>query len=416
MRLLLTLLSSGAYVCRSYVLVDLSSIFVTNSGDWWSSIIGTRCTLFGCTWNPTTNVYTTPGGVPLLLVPGKYVLTDNGGGGTVTLNFNTAIYGNATRVYIAPFSCWGYAGSTTASISFWSLGNGAATNPDVIVTLVGGVDYRDFVQNMYTNTLSPPAIAILDNGLYGNGQGLRLDRAVLYLPAIFATGISRFRIVDTGSFGVSRLGFYALTVGDPTTSLNCLVGYYCATPTQMQLCAAGSFGSTTVNTAATCNGLCTAGYYCPAGSVSATSIICPVGSYCPIGSGSPVLCTCASSCRIEGMSTNPTCSPIATYTPLQTRTISMRASRCSSVTRTMTVATSLSVSSSVSASALATTSGRVTPSSCYAAAGSYCSALNVALLCPAGTYGATTGLTSASCSGPCAGGYYGDKPGMTLPT
>ena len=37
-------------------------------------------------------------------------------------------------------------------------------------------------------------------------------------------------------------------------------------------------------------GLCTAGYYCPNGSVSAEDIDCPVGHYCPLGSSTPQPC------------------------------------------------------------------------------------------------------------------------------
>ena len=37
-------------------------------------------------------------------------------------------------------------------------------------------------------------------------------------------------------------------------------------------------------------GLCTAGYYCPNGSVSAEDIDCPVGHYCPLGSSAPQPC------------------------------------------------------------------------------------------------------------------------------
>ena len=36
--------------------------------------------------------------------------------------------------------------------------------------------------------------------------------------------------------------------------------------------------------------------------------------------------------------------------------------------------------------------------------------------CPAGTYGATTGLSAATCSGKCSAGFYGSVAGQTEPT
>src|SRR3989344_5089607 len=55
-------------------------------------------------------------------------------------------------------------------------------------------------------------------------------------------------------------------------------------------CAAGYYGSSTGQTAATCNGQCTAGYYCTAGSTSATQNVCGTGKYCPTGSSGATNC------------------------------------------------------------------------------------------------------------------------------
>ncbi|MCX6807647.1 MAG: hypothetical protein NTZ80_02500, partial [Patescibacteria group bacterium] len=65
-------------------------------------------------------------------------------------------------------------------------------------------------------------------------------------------------------------------------------GYYSPAANNLRSqCAAGRYGSTTTNSASTCNGACTAGYYCPAGSVSAAASACGGnGFYCPAGSGS----------------------------------------------------------------------------------------------------------------------------------
>lgn len=49
-------------------------------------------------------------------------------------------------------------------------------------------------------------------------------------------------------------------------------------------CPPGRYG-TGSSTTSNCSGLCTAGYYCPAGSTTATAMVCPAGYYCPAGTG-----------------------------------------------------------------------------------------------------------------------------------
>ena len=58
------------------------------------------------------------------------------------------------------------------------------------------------------------------------------------------------------------------------------------------------------------------------------------------------------------------------------------------------------------------------PPACAAPAGSFCDAAagGAITLCPLGTYGATAGLTSATCSGLCSSGFFGDTAGLTSPT
>ena len=56
-----------------------------------------------------------------------------------------------------------------------------------------------------------------------------------------------------------------------------------------RLCAAGRYGVHTRETNSSCTGPCTAGYYCPAGSISDKQIRCPdAASYCPQESAQPV--------------------------------------------------------------------------------------------------------------------------------
>ena len=75
----------------------------------------------------------------------------------------------------------------------------------------------------------------------------------------------------------------------------CSSGSYCVNGTS-QLCPGGTFGCANRLSEAVCNGLCNAGYYCPAGSTSnqqhacggnvsnpyATAVYCPAGSPLPL--------------------------------------------------------------------------------------------------------------------------------------
>lgn len=68
----------------------------------------------------------------------------------------------------------------------------------------------------------------------------------------------------------------------------CPRGSYCLEGMR-HLCPAGRYGAYKQNTNASCTGLCTAGYYCPPGSITDMQVRCPdAASYCPTGSAAPV--------------------------------------------------------------------------------------------------------------------------------
>jgi hypothetical protein len=79
-------------------------------------------------------------------------------------------------------------------------------------------------------------------------------------------------------------GFYALPTPDGLyfNAVMCEAGRLC-TGGIARLCPAGRYGSAPGMTAAECAGNCSAGYYCPAGSVSPTQTNCSdgPGSFCP---------------------------------------------------------------------------------------------------------------------------------------
>lgn len=170
----------------------------------------------------------------------------------------------------------------------------------------------------------------------------------------------------------------------------CLIGHYCPsgsiTPTR---CSAGVIGSSTGLSTPSCTSPCPIANYCLEGSTSGTS--CPAGKY---GATTNLpTSSCSGNCPagyICGVGTGDTntmqdCGPIGVY--------------CLAGT--------------------ASTAGRKTPQVGYYSSpptlngatqaicptGHYCTN-GLKKKCPKGTYGASDGLTSASCSGQCRKGYH----------
>ncbi|ETP31356.1 hypothetical protein F442_19775 [Phytophthora nicotianae P10297] len=116
------------------------------------------------------------------------------------------------------------------------------------------------------------------------------------------------------------------------------------------LCPAGRYGDKPGETSPLCTGLCTRGYYCPEGSTSPTQMECGGdGFICRTGSREPLLI------------------PQGYYSVGITNTTRFFQRPCEP--------------------------------------GYFC-ANGVKYQCPAGTYGATSGLSTADCSGKCAPGYF----------
>ncbi|GBG23860.1 NACHT, LRR and PYD domains-containing protein 12 [Hondaea fermentalgiana] len=159
------------------------------------------------------------------------------------------------------------------------------------------------------------------------------------------------------------------------------------------LCPAGTFGEVTALSISTCSGSCAPGFYCPAGSTSATQEICPLGSYCPEGTPGPNTFRC----------------PLGTYNDAVGLTSIEECPVCEASPGFVCAVGSSS-----------TPSEDVIP----CPLGHYCTGIGLPLPCPSGTYGDEEGLDSPDCSGlcpegqwcaegtadpaatPCPGGYY----------
>jgi hypothetical protein len=170
--------------------------------------------------------------------------------------------------------------------------------------------------------------------------------------------------VGAGWPSTVQSGYYSSGGGSSSTQTSetaCPAGSYCVGGVRLD-CPGGRYGNVTMLTLSSCSGSCSAGYYCPAGSISATAFACGNNTvYCPAGAAAPLNVG------------------VGNY--------------------------SVGVSAST----------RDSQSVC--AAGSYCSG-GVSTSCPSGVYGNTSGLSSAACSGLCLAGYYcplGTNQPTTLP-
>ena len=123
----------------------------------------------------------------------------------------------------------------------------------------------------------------------------------------------------------------------------CPRGYYCINGVRSP-CPGGTFGNSTGLASSSCSGFCPSGSYCPP--ASAAPILCPdSNTYCPFKTASPKNVE-------EGYYSNP----VRSYQLICPR-------------------------------------------------GSYCTA-GLQILCPAGTFGSTEGLSTPLCSGVCPEGFY----------
>lgn len=254
---------------------------------------------------------------------------------------------------------------------------------------------------------------------------------------------------------------FSLSVGCFLTFSNVSVnfvfrrGYFCAEGART-LCPAGRYGDRFGLSSAACSGVCAAGYYCPAGSISATQLPCPAGQYgsevgmtnsacsgvcaegyhCPPGSTSATQLPCAllrrsnvpPSNAVDNNGTRISADPFLARqqvywsqfnVTVTQRLVSSTATTASTSNTEMQYLYTIDPTSSVfcpktSARPIPVFLGHYTVGGSNSStrtdqvlcpAGSYCTG-GIRQPCPAGRYGFLTGLTSSNCSGLCAKGYY----------
>ncbi|EEY68393.1 uncharacterized protein PITG_04849 [Phytophthora infestans T30-4] len=261
-------------------------------------------------------------------------------------------------------------------------------------------------------------------------------------------------------------GYYTVTFPTDQSDLpssageqiRCDKGYYCVLGTR-RACPAGVFGESTRVTTPECSASCPKGSYCPeatvvpipcppgtyGGEIGLTSAqcsgLCPIGHYCTIGTITPEPCpsgtygatpglissACSSTCSTVNkvLSCLPSPCPAGYYCALATTV----PQECGSVEKfcptgssapttaapgyytTWKAYTGTSVTGEqlalqyVEGNSLAIRNQTTRSNQHICEKGSYCSG-GVKRLCPAGTYGATDGLSTATCTALCPAGFY----------
>lgn len=112
------------------------------------------------------------------------------------------------------------------------------------------------------------------------------------------------RIFQLQAVSSCKPGFYCPAGSSSATQAVCSGGYFCGagSSTATQYSCAGGVYCPASSTVATGAGPCSAGYYCPSGSSSATQTVCGLGTFCPSGSSAPTPCTAGAHCNATGLS------------------------------------------------------------------------------------------------------------------
>ncbi|GMF12012.1 unnamed protein product [Phytophthora lilii] len=152
-------------------------------------------------------------------------------------------------------------------------------------------------------------------------------------------------------------------------------------------CPAGTYGATPGLASSACSSTCSS----VNGGLICLPAPCPAGFYCPLASTEPIECGSVSVFCPEG-SSMPTAATAGYYTTWKAYT---------GLSATGEELALQYVEHQQLAAANETT--RLNQHVCEM--GSYCIA-GVKRLCPAGTYGSSEGLSTASCTAPCPAGYY----------
>ena len=239
---------------------------------------------------------------------------------------------------------------------------------------------------------------------------------------------------STNASGVPCVaGYCCPTMGAPVLCTS--PGYWCpagSVSSADAMCDAGYYGISASYTSGACQGPCTprAGYFCAPGSFTAAGAPCPVGSYCVSMAAPPILCASGAYGLSQGLSTPgctgpcnagyycPAGSTSATAVPCPPGTYAAVRGSNSSACQGLVRAGYFSTGGAVSPTDIACPPGRygatpgATDEACSGpcAAGYYCDGAATSptqQACPLGRFGSVQGASSSACTDACAAGTYG---------
>ncbi len=128
------------------------------------------------------------------------------------------------------------------------------------------------------------------------------------------SGRTKYSAAGAASCSTVLTGYYTTGCNSSsnacTSQTICAKGTYCSSGVAYD-CPGGTYGSTTGLSTNACSGKCTAGYYCPAGSTSATQNACATNATSAAGSDAISDCVCKAGYSGDASTSSGTCTACA---------------------------------------------------------------------------------------------------------
>ena len=128
------------------------------------------------------------------------------------------------------------------------------------------------------------------------------------------SGRTKYSAAGAASCSTVSTGYYTTGCNSSsnacTSQTICAKGTYCSSGVAYD-CPGGTYGSTTGLSTNACSGKCTAGYYCPAGSTSATQNACATNATSAAGSDAISDCVCKAGYSGDASTSSGTCTACA---------------------------------------------------------------------------------------------------------